>query len=160
MVAEELETVLGGTYSILAAEMQLPLVRRYLHLGAKKKRFPALPTTVQPIITTGFDALGRAAGVNRLKLFVTDLTQMLGPQVVQAIIDPTELAKRVGNGYSVEDLDSLVKDQGQQQQDQQQAASQQVAAAATPELVKAAAPALVSHMGMGAPPQPTQAPQQ
>lgn len=144
MVAEELETVLGGTYSILAAEMQLPLIRRYLHIGAKKKRFPALPPSVNPIITTGFDALGRAATANRLKAWVSDLSAMLTPQVAATLFNNDELAKRMGEGYGIDGLDDLIKSTDQQQQDQQQSATSGMAAAAAPELMKAAAPALVS----------------
>jgi hypothetical protein len=147
MVAEELETVLGGTYSILAAEMQLPLIRRYLHIGAKKKRFPALPKTVNPVITTGFDALGRAASVNRIKSMVTDLAAMLGPQVVPTLLNTTELAMRVGEGYGIEDLEDLIKSQDEQQSDQQSAAMQQAGQAAAPEIAKAAMPTIMAQAG-------------
>lgn len=153
MVAEELETVLGGTYSVLAAEMQLPLIRRYLHIGAKKKRFPALPSSVNPIITTGFDALGRAAAVNRIRMMMADLVAMFGPEVAPTLVHSDEIARRVGEGYGVEDLASIIKTPDQQQQDQQQSAQTSMATAAAPELVKAAAPAIMAKASGGAPQQ-------
>ena len=59
MVAQELETGLGGVYSILSVEMQLPLVNRKMALMERQGRLPRLPKKlVKPRITTGLDALG------------------------------------------------------------------------------------------------------
>ncbi|PXA91185.1 hypothetical protein DMC25_06425 [Caulobacter sp. D4A] len=138
MVAEELETTLGGTYSVLSAEMQLPLVRRFLHIGARQQRIPALPSAVHPNIVTGFDALGRAAAVNRIRAFLADASQMLGPQVAMSFINGEEVLKRLGEGYAVEGLDSILKSPEQQQADQQNAAMSQAAVAAAPNMIKAA----------------------
>ena len=58
-IASELEDALGGIYSILSQELQLPLVRTVLHQLTKQGRVPSLPAQVTPTITTGLEALGR-----------------------------------------------------------------------------------------------------
>ncbi len=57
-MAEELENVLGGVYTVLSAEAQAPYARRILHILAKQKAAPKLPPSVTPVIVTGFSALG------------------------------------------------------------------------------------------------------
>jgi hypothetical protein len=138
MIAEELDTVLGGTYSVMAYELQLPLVRRFMHLGAKQGRFPKMPDAIKPIVTTGFDALGRAASVNTLRMFISDLANTLGPQGVMQIINGDELARRFGTGYNIPALADLIKSADQQQAEQQQAAQSQAAMAAAPHIAKGA----------------------
>lgn len=135
-VAQELETTLGGTYTVLAAELQLPLVRRFLYIGARKQAIPKLPKAVQPKVVTGFDALGRTASVQRIKMWAADLQAILGPQAVAQLINGDELSKRLGEGYGVEGLKDLVKAPEQQQQEQQQGTQAQVMAAAAPHIVK------------------------
>lgn len=66
-VAGELEDTLGGTYSILSQEMQLPLVRRIMVQLESKGEIPALPEgAVEPTITTGLEAIGRGHDLNKL----------------------------------------------------------------------------------------------
>ena len=66
-VAGELEDTLGGTYSILSQELQLPLVRRIMVQLESQGEIPALPDgTVEPTITTGLEAIGRGHDLNKL----------------------------------------------------------------------------------------------
>jgi hypothetical protein len=141
LVAQELENVLGGTYTVLASEMQLPLVRRYMYLSVRAGSVPDLPPSVQPVITTGFDALGRAHSVNRIRSFVADLVATLGPQVASALLNGPELAKRLGEGHGVDGLTDLLKSPEQLQQEQTAAQQGAAVQAAVPEIAKAAATA-------------------
>ena len=138
IVAQELESGLGGTYTILSSELQLPLTRRFLYIGTRVGTIPALPDSVVPIVVTGFDALGRAQGVNRLRAYVADLQAMLGPDAVNRVLNADELARRLGEGSGVDGLADLLKSPEQQQADAQQ--SQQAAAmqAAAPQIAKGA----------------------
>lgn len=138
MVAEELDTVLGGTYSVMAAEFQLPLAKRLMYLGAKQKRFPALPKSIKPIITTGFDSLGRSTEVNTLRMFMSDIVGTLGQNAIQQYFDGTEIARRFGVGYNIQDLKSLLKTADQMAQEQQASAMQQAAMTAAPQIAKGA----------------------
>lgn len=136
MVAQELETVLGGTYSVLSGELQLPLTNRYLYLAARRGLAPRLPDTIKPEVVTGFDALGRGAQVNRLRAWANDLKTLYGEQFTM-YVHGDELAKRLGDG--VEGLDDLVKSADEiaaDTQNQQMAAAGQAAA---PQIAKAVA---------------------
>lgn len=137
MIAEELDTVLGGTYSIMAAELQLPLVHRFMYLAVRKGRIPKLPASIRPIITTGFDALGRASSVASLRMFLQDLGQAIGEQQVLSIIQPEEVARRFGEGYNIPALEDLIKSSDQRAQEQQQAATATTAQNIAPDAVKA-----------------------
>lgn len=140
LVAQELENILGGTYTVLASEMQLPLVRRYMYLEQRAGTVPKLPG-VTPVITTGFDALGRAHSVNRIRAFVGDLVAVLGPQAAQSLLNGVELAKRLGEGHGVDGLADLLKTPEQLQEEQQAAMSASAVQSAAPQIAKAAAEA-------------------
>jgi len=67
MVAEELDGVLGGVYSLLSAEMQRARVERLLFQMQKRNQLPPMPAgVVEPIITTGLEALGRERDLARI----------------------------------------------------------------------------------------------
>lgn len=78
-LANELETGLGGVYSRLAASFQLPLAN-YLLRGADIK---IEGTQITPMIVTGFDALSRAAELERIQLFLQDVANVtsLPPEI-------------------------------------------------------------------------------
>lgn len=139
MVAQELETVLGGTYTVLSGELQLPLINRYLYLGARSGAVPKLPTTIVPQVVTGFDALGRGAATNRLRAWATDLQALLGEEGFNATVQRDELARRLGDG--IEGLGSLIKTAQQQAAEQQQQQAQQIGQAAIPPVAKEVAKA-------------------
>lgn len=143
-VAQELEDVLGGVYTILAQELQLPFVRRKLHVLQRKAVIPVLPKrAVRPVIVTGFQALGRNHSLNRLRGFIADLNALFGPQGTVAILNQSEIATRLGVGWGVEGLDSLVKSQDQIAQE---TAQNQQNALAADMASKAAGPAAAAAM--------------
>ncbi|MEM9725118.1 MAG: portal protein, partial [Pseudomonadota bacterium] len=76
-MAAELEDALGGVYSVLAEELQKPLVSLLLHHKAREGLLPPLPLgVVRPRIVTGLDALGRGRELQRLEAFVGFLGQV------------------------------------------------------------------------------------
>lgn len=146
-MAQELENVLGGVYTVLSAEFQLPLIRRILYILIRQGQAPELPKTVQPTIVTGFEAMGRNHSANKLKMWMGDMVGIYGPGVVQQITDPTEVGRRFADSYGIESVETLIKGQEQQQADQQQAASAQAAMAAAPQLAKGAIEAMTQPGG-------------
>jgi hypothetical protein len=140
--SEELETTLGGTYSLLSAELQLPIANRYLYLAAEQNLIPDLPSDITPKVVTGMAALGRAAEVNRLRTFASDGVQILGPQVFAAHVNATAFLTRLGVEHGVTALNSLLKSEEQLAEEQQQAmmaqASQQMVGAAAGPVAEAA----------------------
>lgn len=143
IVAQELENALGGSYTVLSDELQLPLVRRYLYLGAKSGRIPRLPRAIQPVIVTGFDALGRAHSVNRLRAWAQDAQAIL-PNFAE-LVNGDELLKRLGDGHGVEGLEDLIKSQDQLAAEQQAAQLNEVGASVAPQIVKAGTEAAIAQ---------------
>lgn len=141
--AQELEDALGGVYTVLAQELQLPYVRRLMAAAQQAGDIPQLPPKAfDPVIVTGFEALGRNQALNRLRQYFQDLSETFGPQVLAQRANFTEIAKRFGVGYGVEDYATLwISDadfQKQQQQQSMQEAMTKAAPAAAGPLVKAA----------------------
>jgi len=87
-MAEQLETSMGGVYSLLSQELQLPLVRVLMKRMSQTKEIPSLPKgSVKPTIITGIEALGRGNDLQKLREFVAEIGQLaqINPQVVQAL---------------------------------------------------------------------------
>lgn len=121
-MAQELEDVLGGTYTVLSQELQLPLVRRLMAVMRTNGKFPTLTEDVEPIIVTGFDALGRGHELNRLRAFYADLVSMIGPEAAIGEFSPTRLARKLSTAHNVDVADVLLTDEekGQRQNAQMQ----------------------------------------
>lgn len=84
MHAQELENVLGGVYTVLAQELQLPIVRRLMAQMRKAGELPSLPdNALEPVIVTGFDALGRGHELNKYRQYFADGAQLFGPEFMQ-----------------------------------------------------------------------------
>lgn len=123
-MAQELEDALGGVYSILSQELQLPLVKLLMRNLVKRKQLPRLKDNlITPVIVTGLEALGRGQDLNRLQLGLNVLTQTLGPETVAAYINPGNAITRVFTAVGVE-TQGLVKTDEEVAQ-MQQAAQQQ-----------------------------------
>jgi hypothetical protein len=105
-MAQELESALGGVYSILSQEFQLPLVNRIMFAMQQAKRLPSLPKgVVKPTIVTGMEALGQGNDLNKIRQFIE-----VAKEIEQA---PQELNKsdaltRAGTALGI-DMAGLVK---------------------------------------------------
>ncbi len=84
-VAGELEDTLGGVYSILSQELQLPIVRVLLTQLQATSMIPDLPKeAVEPTVSTGLEALGRGQDLDKLTQFINaiiPLAQMQDPDI-------------------------------------------------------------------------------
>lgn len=142
-MAGELEDTLGGFYSLLSQEFQLPLIHRVMDLLTKEKALPRLPEgVVQPTIITGLEALGRGHDAQKLTAFLQAAVQ-LGPDQVLPRLNAGEILSRLATAYGV-DPSGLVKTDEQIQAEQQQAMEQQqmammgdIAGKAAPAAIKA-----------------------
>jgi hypothetical protein len=135
-MAEELENVLGGVYTVLSAEFQLPLVRRLLYILQKRGEAPDLPDTIQPMIVTGFEAMGRNHSANKLRAWMSDMINIYGPEVIAQITDPTEVGMRFGESYGIEDLDALLKAPEVQQEEQAAGMANEAMMSVAPQMAK------------------------
>jgi hypothetical protein len=148
-MAQELETALGGVYSILSQEFQMPLVKLILGRLESQGKMPKMPKdTVKPTIVTGMEALGRGQDLNKLATFLQYL-QPLGAEVIAQEMNIDDYIDRLGASLGI-DTNGLIKspeqkaqEQQEMQQQQQQMMAQQmvgdIASKATPETVKAVA---------------------
>ena len=128
-MAEQLETAMGGIYSLLSQEFQLPLVSLLMKRMSQAKEIPPLPkNSVKPTIITGIEALGRGNDLQKLREFVAEIGALaqINPTVVQAL-NPNDLIKRIATGLGI-DTEGLIKSEeqlAQEQQAEQQAMQEQ-----------------------------------
>ena len=150
-MAGELEDALGGVYSILSQEYQLPYVNRVIARLTKARKLPTLPKdAAKPTIVTGLEALGRGHDLTKYDMFLKALAP-LGPEVLQREMNVGDYITRIGTALGIE-LNGLVKSEDQKIKEQQAAVQAQqqaqmvdMAKGAIPALAKEAAPALVQQ---------------
>lgn len=115
-MAQELEDVLGGVYTVLAQELQLPVVRRLIVQLKKRGLYPQLPKgALEPVIVTGFDALGRGHELNRLRAYFADGQGMFGDTFMNQF-DSAAVAQTLATHHNV-DISGLVKSEEQIEQE-------------------------------------------
>lgn len=143
---QELETSLGGVYSVLAQDFQLPLANALMARMAKDKRLPALPKKiVRPSVTTGIEALGRGNDLQKLRLFIAEATQTFGPEVVARYVQPGEYFSRSAAALGINTKGLVRTDEEIAQesaQQQQAAAAQALTEKLGPSVIKAGTEAL------------------
>ena len=118
-MAQELEDALGGIYSLLAQELQLPLVNSVMRRLQQKKKLPPLPKSIQPKIITGLEALGRNHEHARLRMFVGDAAQTFGPEAVIEYVTVDEYLRRSAAAMNIVP-EGLVRTDAEVQQRRQQ----------------------------------------
>ena len=74
----ELNGQLGGVYSEIAEDQQLPLIQRVIHQMRQKKMIPAALTDdlVDIRLLTGIAALSRETSLQRIRAFIQDIAQI------------------------------------------------------------------------------------
>lgn len=135
--AAELESALGGVYSLLAQEFQLPLVTRLMAQMVKQGRLKPLPKgIVRPTIVTGLEALSRGSDLQRLDMFISGVAQY-GPEVVERYVNYSDLFARRATALGI-DKKGLIKGDDEVAQAQQQAQAQSAIQSLGPHAIKAA----------------------
>ncbi len=127
LVTQSIERQLGGIYSVLSQEFQLPLVKRMMDQMERDNKMPDLPEDlVRPAIITGVEALGRGNDLNKMDEFLVGVGQLLGPQALGQFVNMREYMDRRAMALGIE-TEGLIKSEEQLQQEMQQ---QQMMAAA------------------------------
>lgn len=134
-LASELEDALGGIYSTLAQELQMPMVVRVMKQMVNNKKLVNLPKEVQPTIITGFEALGRGHDIAKLKAFLGDLAP-LGNEIIATYLKPSNYISRIAIGYGI-DTDGLINTEEEVAQMQQQNAQKQMVEKLGPQVISA-----------------------
>jgi len=151
-MAQELESALGGVYSVLSQEFQLPLINILLARMVKQKKMPKFPKeSVKPQIVTGMEALGRGQDLNKLSQFLEYLAP-LGPEVLAQKLNIDDYMDRLGASLGI-DTGGLIKtdeqiqmEQAEAQQAQQAQMEQAQQAQMMSDVVKGATPNMVKGM--------------
>lgn len=124
-MAQELESALGGVYSILSQEFQLPLIQLLLARLESTGKMPKMPKgMVKPTIVTGIEALGRGQDLNKLAQFLEYLAP-LGADVIQSELNVADYIDRLGASLGI-DTGGLVKSDEQRMQEQEAAMQAQM----------------------------------
>jgi hypothetical protein len=120
-MASELEDALGGVYSILSLELQLPYVNRRMAIMQRDNRLPVLPKEiVKPTIVTGMEALGRGHDLRKLDMFIQGMAEAIGPEALQMYVNLDNYIQRRATAVGI-DTEGLIKTKEQIAQEQQQA---------------------------------------
>lgn len=110
-VTQQLEETLGGIYTILAEDMQKPLLALFM-----KELKLKLDKKIDSVITTGLDAIGRGSDANKLLQFL-EMVKMLPNGY--SYINETILVQRLAFSMGIA-IDGLLKTAEQLQQEAQQ----------------------------------------
>ena len=127
MTQMELESQLGGLFSLLTVDFLVPYLNRKLSDAQKKGEIPKIPKNiVKPTIVAGINALGRGQDRESLGQFLTILAQTLGPEAIGTFINQEEVIKRLAAAQGIDVL-NLVRSMQEVQAEQQQMMEQQMA---------------------------------
>ncbi len=144
-VANELETALGGIYSILSQEFQRPYIKVKLKQLEKKNALPALPKgAVEPSIVAGFEALGRGNDWQKLQELLGGISQFIPPQMAAQFINIPNLLTRCATAKGV-NPEGLFKDHKAIQTEREQAQAQ----AQRQDMTKTMMPKAMDMLGQG-----------
>lgn len=145
-MAQELESSLGGVYSLLSTSFQLPLVRIILDKLETKGELPPMPeNVVRPQIVTGLEGLGRGDDLNRLSEFLQDIQMLAQAEGVRSEMHVGEIINRIGAARGIE-IQGLVKTEEEKAQEQE-AAQKQMKEQQFHELLKTASPEIIKQFG-------------
>lgn len=146
-LAEELEDSLGGVYSVLSQEFQLPLVRLIMKQMQRRGKLPELPQDiVMPTIITGLEALGRGNDFNKLSLFLAATSQYM--DLILPYINGGDLAQRLATSLGI-NARGLLKTEEQVQMEMQQAQMAAMAQQAVPGMAKEVTKGMMQGGGAG-----------
>ena len=127
MTQMELESQLGGLFSLLTVDFLVPYLNRKLADSQKKGEIPKIPKNiVKPTIVAGINALGRGQDRESLGQFLTILAQTLGPEAINTFINTDEVIKRLAAAQGIDVL-NLVRSMQEVQQEAAAAQQQQMA---------------------------------
>lgn len=143
-LAQELETALGGLYSMLGKEFQTPYINLRIHYMQKKGLIPNYDKKVKPEVVTGIDALGRGQDANALLAFGSAVFKTI-PQQAMQYINTLGYLKTLAAAYGIDDS-IILKSEEEIQAEQQANQMNQLAMSAAPNAVKAGGDILQQQM--------------
>lgn len=101
-LAQELETALGGLYSVLGKEFQTPYITLRIHFMQSEGLIPKFSGAVKPEVVTGIDALGRGQDANALLAFGKAIFETI-PQQAMQYLNVHGYLKTLAAAYGIDD---------------------------------------------------------
>lgn len=143
-LANELEDALGGVYSVLSQEAQLPWVKRWMSVLRKRGKLPSFPKgTVEPMITTGLEALGRNRELSKTDLLLQRL-QPLGPEIIDRYLNIRGYIENTAASLQLE-TEGLIRSEEEIRQREEAAQQSQLLQGAGPGAIQE----LIKQIGQG-----------
>jgi hypothetical protein len=106
---QELNEQLGGIYGNLTAELLRPYLQRKLFILQRSGELPKLPKgVVFPTVIAGIEGIGRGQDRESLMMFLTTISQAMGPELMLTFINAEEAIKRLAASQGIDTL-KLVK---------------------------------------------------
>jgi len=121
---QELNEQLGGIYGNLTAELLRPYLQRKLFILQRSGDLPKLPKgVVYPTVIAGIEGIGRGQDRESLMMFLSTISQSMGPEMMMTFINPEEAIKRLAAAQGIDTL-KLVKTQEERNVEKSQMATQ------------------------------------
>lgn len=112
LLAGELEDALGGVYSTLSLEFQLPYIRRKFAVMQAQGKLPAIPPgTAEPTIVTGMAALGRNHAAQRFIAWANTGKMILGEAEFARSINSERILKKLNTDMNAGAEDAVLTNQ-------------------------------------------------
>lgn len=151
IMAAELESALGGVYSLLAGELQRPLVTRLMAVMTRAGLLPPLPAgVVSPTIIAGLDGLGRSSDLQKLDALLAGAEQFFGPEGVNEYISAGAYITRRAASLNI-DVQGMVRSEEEVQKNRAAAQQQALNEKGLPATIKATSDQALAAQGQGAP---------
>lgn len=123
LIAQELESGLGGVYTVISQEFQLPYIRSRMAAMTKQRRIPELPKDiVAPSIVTGFEAIGRGNDKTKLVEFLQFGASTFGENFL-GLVNPNNAISRLAASMGIS-TEGLIKSEEEIMQERQQQEAQ------------------------------------
>lgn len=149
-VAQELESTLGGVFSVLSQELQLPIVMLVKDRLTRQKKIPKLPPgTVRPAIVTGIEALGRGQELAKINVATQAAAQIVGPEQFNQYLNVRQLIGAIFAAAGV-DTQGLIRTEEEVAASTRQAQMMALAQRVGPNVVNQLGPGMAERMGLGA----------
>lgn len=147
-VAQELESTLGGVFSVLSQELQLPIVSLVMDRMGREKRIPRVSRkAIRPAIITGIEALGRGQELSKIALFGQSAQALVGPQELNQYLHVRVLLGQLAAAAGL-DTSELMRTEEEVQQANQQAQMLATMNRLGPEALKQVGPGIAERMGL------------
>ena len=138
-LAQELEDVQAGDYSLMAQELQLPLARVILDRLERQGKVPKIDKSIaQPSIVTGLEALSRGHDLRKLEMLLSQIGNLVGPAGVNKYANLSASFKRFETALGLSG-DSIIRTPEEIQQFEQ--------AEAQANAVNSLGPQMIQQMG-------------